>query len=80
MRHVTFIRKYGKKTAQAIMEHQVFAGMSAEAAIDSWGPPISKQVNERDGVVNERWIYPTDTPKKTRALDLKDGKVSRWDE
>jgi hypothetical protein len=80
IRHVNFIRKYGKKTAQAIMDHQLFAGMSAEAAMDSWGPPISKQTNELGGVVNERWIYATDTPKKTKALDLKDGKVSRWDE
>jgi len=30
--------------------------------------------------VNERWTYPTDTPKKTKALDLKDGKVFRFDE
>jgi len=80
IRHVNFIRKYGKKTAQAIMDHQLFAGMPADAARDSWGPPISKQTNELGGVVNERWIYPTDTPKKTKALDLKDGKVYHWDE
>jgi len=78
IRHVKFIRKYGKKTAQAIMDHQLFAGMSPDAAMASWGPPIQKQVNEQGGY--ERWIYPTDTPKKTKALDLKDGKVLRWDE
>ena len=85
IRHVKFIRKYGKKTAQAIMNHELFAGMSSEAAMDSWGPPISKQENEMSGIKRVRWIYPTDTPKKTKALDLtgdKDGslKVSRWDE
>jgi hypothetical protein len=85
IRHVKFIRKYGKKTAQAIMDHQLFAGMSAEAAMDSWGPPISRQENNMGDIKQVRWIYPTDTPKKTKALDLKgdkDGalKVLRWDE
>jgi hypothetical protein len=80
IRHVNFIRKYGKKTAQAIMDHQVFAGMTAEAAQDSWGPPISKQVNELQGVKNERWTYPIEGAKKTKTLDLKDGKVFRFDE
>jgi hypothetical protein len=85
IRHVKFIRKYGKKTATAIMDHQLFAGMPADAAMDSWGPPISKQENEIGGVKRVRWTYPTDTPKKTKALDLtgdKDGslKVSRWDD
>jgi uncharacterized protein with GYD domain len=78
IRQVKFIRKYGKKTAQAIMDHQLFAGMSPDAAMASWGPPMQKQVNEQGAY--ERWIYPTDTPKKTKALDLKDGKVLRWDE
>jgi hypothetical protein len=85
IRHVKFIRKYGKKTAQAIMDHQLFAGMSADAAMDSWGPPMSKQQNDMGGIKRERWIYPTDTAKKTKALDLKgdkDGalKVDHWDE
>jgi len=79
-RHVAFIRKYGKKTAKAIMEHELFMGMPADAALASWGPPARKQTTELGGVVNERWIYPTGTPNKTKALDLKDGKVSRWDE
>ena len=80
IRQVAFIRKYGKKTARAIMEHELFAGMSADAALESWGVPMNKQVNELQGTMNERWIYPTGTPKKTKALDLKDGKVVRWDE
>lgn len=79
-RHVAFIRQYGKKTARAIMEHDLFAGMPADAALASWGPPARKQVTEMGGVVNERWIYPTGTPNKTKSLDLKDGKVFRWDE
>jgi len=87
IRQVKFIRKYGKKTAQAILDHQLYVGMPAAAAMDSWGPPISKQTNEQQGIVNERWIYPTDDAKKTKALDLQgDAKsngallVKRWDE
>lgn len=87
IRHVKFIKKYGKKTAQAIMDHQLYVGMPAAAAMDSWGPPVSKQTNELQGIVNERWIYPTDNAKKTKALDLQgDAKsngallVKRWDE
>jgi hypothetical protein len=79
-RHVAFIRKYGKKTAKAIMEHEVFAGMTAEAAEASWGPPARKQQTEVQGVVKERWIYPTGTPNKTKSVDFNDGKVFRWDE
>jgi len=80
IRQVGFIRKYGKKTAKAIMEHELIVGMSAEAAMDSWGIPARRQVNELEGTVNERWIYPTGTTKQTKNLDLKDGKVVRWDE
>lgn len=87
IRQVKFIRKYGKKTAQAIMDHQLFVGMPATAAMDSWGPPMSKQTNELQGIINERWIYPTDNAKKTKALDLQsDAKskgellVKRWDD
>jgi hypothetical protein len=87
IRQVKFIRKYGKKTAQAIIDHQLYVGMPAAAAMDSWGPPISKDTKEQQGIVNERWIYPTDDAKKTKALDLQgDAKsngallVKRWDE
>ena len=69
------------------MDHQLFVGMPAAAAMDSWGPPTSKQTNELQGIINERWIYPTDNAKKTKALDLQsDAKtkgellVKRWDE
>ena len=80
IRHVTFIRKYGKKTARAIMDHELLVGMSAEAAVDSWGVPASKQLTELQGAVNERWIYPTGTGNNTKRLDLTDGKIVRWDE
>jgi hypothetical protein len=80
IRQVGFIHKYGKKTAQAIINHEVFAGMSAEAAMDSWGPPASKNVNDQNGRVSEKWVYATDSAKKTKNLYLEDSKVIRWDE
>lgn len=85
MRHVRFIREYGKKVAQAIMDHDVFKDMSADAAMDSWGPPISKELNELNGRLNAKWVYPTDTPKKSKYLYLEGSKeddlrVVRWDE
>ena len=85
LRHVKFIRKYGKKTAQAIMEHQLFKDMTAEAAMDSWGPPISKEVNEQGGKVYAKWVYPAEGAKKTKNVNLEgtkpeDLRVVRWDE
>jgi len=80
LRQVRFIRKYDSKTAQAIMDHELFKNMSAEAAEDSWGPPISKDIKELEGKVSEKWTYPTDNPNKTRSLYIEDGVVVRWDE
>ena len=85
IRHVNFIRKYGKKTAQAIMDHQLVKDMTAEAAMDSWGPPVTKEVNEQGGKVYAKWVYPTDTQKKTKTVHLEGAsadnlKVIRFDE
>ncbi len=80
LRHVAYIRKYGKKIASAIMDHDMFVGMPAEAALQSWGTPARKVVNEVGGVMNEQWIYPTDRPNKNRYVYLSDGKVIKWDE
>jgi len=80
IRHVNFIRKYDKKTAQAIMDHQLVKGMTAEAAMDSWGPPVSREIKELENKVSEKWVYPTDTPKKTKNLYIENGKVKNWDE
>jgi hypothetical protein len=80
IRHVGFIREYGKKTAQSIMDHQLFRDMPADAAMDSWGPPVSKDVSDRDGKIFEKWVYPTDTPGKTKSIYIENGKVVKWDE
>jgi hypothetical protein len=80
LRHVAYIRKYGKKIASAIMDHDMFVGMPAEAALQSWGTPARKVANEINGVMNEQWIYPTGAPSKNRYVYLSDGKVIKWDE
>lgn len=79
LRHVAFIRKYGKDTAKAIMNHELFAGMTPEAARDSWGKPPKIERSERNGVVQERWRYPTATVGKTKDVLFVDGKVKSWD-
>ena len=80
LRHVAYIRKYGKKTARAIMDHEVFVGMPAEAALESWGTPAKRNVSEISGRVNEQWIYPSLQSTKNRYIYLDNGKVIRWDE
>jgi hypothetical protein len=78
LRQVGYIRTYGKKTAQAIMDHEVFVGMQSDAALASWGTPAKVNVSEINGRINEQWIYPS--PSKNRYIYLDNGKVIRWDE
>ncbi|HEU4366167.1 MAG TPA: hypothetical protein VFT13_11970 [Candidatus Krumholzibacteria bacterium] len=80
LRHVSYIRKYGKKTARAIMEHEVFVGMPSDAALESWGTPAKKNTNSINDVVNEQWIYPSQVANKNRYIYIANGKVLRWDE
>ena len=80
LRHVSYIRKYGKKTARAIMEHEVFVGMPSDAALESWGTPAKKNTNSINDVVNEQWIYPSAVANKNRYIYIANGKVLRWDE
>lgn len=80
LRHVGFIRTYGKKTASSIMDHELFKDMPADAALASWGVPARKITNEIGGVVNEQWVYPTGQPGKNRYMYLAAGKVVKWDE
>jgi hypothetical protein len=78
LRHVDYIRKWGSKTARAVVEHEVFIGMPAEAALESWGVPASKEIIEVGGKVNEQWKYPSG--KTNRYIYIIDGKVTKWDE
>jgi hypothetical protein len=78
LRQVSYIRKWGKKAAQAIVDHEVFVGMSAEAALESWGVPASKNVNEIGGKVNEQWVYPAG--KRNKYIYIIEDKVSKWED
>jgi hypothetical protein len=79
IRHVDYIRKWGKKTARSVVNHEVFAGMPAEAAQESWGIPdeitVSGEVaSERE----ERWSYKEG--KRVKKIFIIGGVVGRWEE
>jgi hypothetical protein len=78
MRQVDYIRKWAKKPAQAIMSHDVFVGMPAEAAEESWGVAAKKNVNEIGDKREEQWVYPVG--KRSKYIYIIDGKVSKWED
>jgi hypothetical protein len=78
LRQVDYIRKWGKRTAKAIMSHEVFVGMPAEAAEESWGVPEKKNVNEIQSKREEQWVYPVG--KRSKYIYIIDGKVSKWED
>jgi len=80
LRHVAFIRKYGTDNAKLIMNHDLVAGMTPDAAMASWGKPAKITTSERNGVVQERWSYPSAVLGKSKNIDFENGKIKRWDE
>jgi hypothetical protein len=78
LRQVDYIRKWGKKTARAIMAHEVFVGMTAEAAEESWGVAAKKNINEIGDKREEQWVYPVG--KRSKYIYIIDGKVSKWED
>lgn len=78
LRHVEYIRKWGKKTARAVMNHEVFAGMPAEAAIESWGLPDETRVSEIGQQKEEQWVYKQ--TKRSKYIYVIDNRVGRWEE
>lgn len=78
LRQVDYIRKWGKKTARAIMAHEVFVGMPAEAAEESWGVPANRNVNEIGETREEQWVYPVG--KRSKYIYVRDGKVYKWED
>lgn len=57
IRHVAYIRQWGKKAARHVINHEVFAGMPAEAARESWGIPDEVRVSEIGSEKEEQWVY-----------------------
>jgi hypothetical protein len=78
LRQVDYIREWGKKTARAIVAHEVFVGMPADAAQESWGVPAKKNVNEIGDKREEQWVYPV--AKRSKYIYIIDGKVSKWED
>jgi hypothetical protein len=75
------LRKYGKKTAKAVFEHQLFKGMIREAALESWGYPDEMKGSDIAGQNQEQWIYKDTRRKdKKRYVYLVENAVSSWEE
>lgn len=75
------LRKYGKKTAKAIFEHQLFKGMKRDAALESWGYPDDMKSSDIAGTLQEQWIYLDVRQKaKKRYVYLIDGVVDSFEE
>ena len=75
------LRKYGKKTAKSIFEHQLFKGMKREAALESWGYPDELKSVDLSGKLEEQWIYKDIRQKtKKRYVYIIDGFVDTWEE
>ena len=75
------LRTYGKKTAKAIFDRQLFKGMKREAALDSWGYPDEMKSVELSGNNQEQWIYKDVRQKnKKRYIYIVEGQVDTWEE
>ena len=77
MRQVSHIRLWGKKTARAVAAHEVFIGMPAEAALESWGVPTKVNKTEIGGGTEEQWVYKE--ARRSRYIYIKDGKVTKYE-
>jgi hypothetical protein len=75
------LRTYGKKTAKAIFDRQLFKGMKREAALDSWGYPDEMKSVDLSGKLEEQWIYKDVRQKnKKRYVYIIEGLVDTWEE
>ncbi len=77
LRHVAYIRQWGKKTARAIRNHEVFIGMTGEAALEAWGIPTKLNANEIGNKKEEQWVYKIGN--RNKYIYVIDNKVSKWE-
>ncbi len=77
LRHVDYIRKWGTKTARAVVNHEVFIGMPGEAALESWGIPTKVRTSDIGDTTEEQWVYKM--PLKSKYIYIKEGKVTKWE-
>jgi hypothetical protein len=78
LRHVDYIRKWGKDTALSVINHEVFAGMPADAAMEAWGTPDEIRVSEIGSEKEEQWVYKE--AKRSKYVYVVNGKVGRWEQ
>ncbi|NIM20734.1 MAG: hypothetical protein GTO51_11000 [Candidatus Latescibacteria bacterium] len=78
LRQVEYIRKWGKKTGRAIRNHEVFIGMDAEAALESWGIPTEIKSYEIGGHKEEQWIYKVGN--RSKYIYVVNDKITRWED
>jgi hypothetical protein len=75
------LRKFGKKTAKAVFDRQLFKGMKREAALESWGYPDEMKSVDLSGKLEEQWIYKDVRQKnKKRYVYVIEGQVDNWEE
>ena len=75
------LRSYGKKTAKAVYNHELFKGMKREAALESWGFPDEMNSTDVGERLQEQWIYRDPRQKgKKRYIYVTDGLVDSWEE
>lgn len=78
LRQVDYIRKWGKKTGRAIRNHEVFIGMSGDAALESWGIPTETKVFEIGGQKEEQWIYKVGN--RNKYIYIVNNSITRWED
>lgn len=78
IRHVEYIRKWGKKAARSVINHEVFAGMPAEAAMESWGIPDEVRTSEIGSEKEEQWVYKLG--KRNKYIYIVGSVVGRYEE
>jgi hypothetical protein len=78
LRQVDYIRAWGKKTGRAIRNHEVFVGMAAEAARESWGIPTEIISHEIGDQTEEQWIYRVGN--RSRYIYMVNGKINKWED
>ncbi len=80
LRQVAYIRKWGKRAARAVINHEIFIGMPVEAALESWGIPTQIRSNEIGDEVEEQWAYRQSKRPRYIYISKNKGIVTKWEQ
>jgi len=69
-----FLKKYGKKIGNRILNGQVWKGMTEEMLRDSYGEPDNVNVNKQKWGVYSQWYY------GKQIFFFKNGKLFDWEQ